>query len=150
MSQKEPFFYKKTEEMPQTSVVKIEPSEEQEVQNEEESLFDSKKNITKITKFVLEKLGFEYNFKTETSLDDAVNTLCEKIFIFLEEKETWSNRKKFHQKSAVKESVEKVDTLIEELRETFKSLSTIKIDEAKLTHSAVEKSKADFRSNLVN
>ena len=82
MSQKEPFFYKKTEEMPQTSVVKIEPSEEQEVQNEEESLFDSKKNITKITKFVLEKLGFEYNFKTETSLDDAVNTLCEKIFIF--------------------------------------------------------------------
>ena len=85
MSQKEPFFYKKTEEMPQTSVVKIEPTEEQEVQNEEESLFDSKKNITKITKFVFEKLGFEYNFKTETSLDDAVNTVCEKIFIFLEE-----------------------------------------------------------------
>ena len=56
----------------------------------------------------------------------------------------------FYQKSAVKESVERVDTLIEELRETFKSLSTIKIDEAKLTHSAVEKSKADFRSNLVN
>ena len=78
--------------MPQTSVVKIEPSEEQEVQNEEESLFDSKKNITKITKFVLEKLGFEYNFKTETSLYDAVNTLYKKIFIFLEEKETWSTR----------------------------------------------------------
>ena len=33
MSQKEPLFYKKTEEMPQTSVVKIEPSEEQEVQS---------------------------------------------------------------------------------------------------------------------
>ena len=88
------------------------------------SLFDSKKNITKITKFVLEKLGFEYNFKTETSLDDAVNTLCEKIFIFSKGKETWSNRKSFHKKSADKESVEKVDTLIEKLRETFKYLST--------------------------
>ena len=57
MSQKEPFFYKKTEDISQTSVVKIEPSEEQDVKNEEESLFDFKKNITKITKFVLEKLG---------------------------------------------------------------------------------------------
>ena len=57
--------------MPQTSVVKIEPSEEQEVQNEEESLFDSKKNITKITKFVLEKLGFEYNVTQRKSNPSA-------------------------------------------------------------------------------
>ena len=78
MSQNEPFFYKKTED----SVVKIKPCEEQEVQNEEESLFDSKKNITKITKFVFEKLGFEYNFKTETTLDDTENNLFAKRSLF--------------------------------------------------------------------
>ena len=42
MSQKEPFLYKKTEDMPQTSVVKIKPSEEQEVQNGQTDFFLSK------------------------------------------------------------------------------------------------------------